>query len=785
MSEQRSLKDRLRKPLRRVLEVAGVPPGVRPYLQDRLARGITARVRALPRFGRMWVGTEIVWMRPGTVVTGVVEVPAPGPRQVLVRADFTAVSPGTERAFLNFVPGVSATFPLRPGYSGSGTVLAAGRGVSLQVGQRVACTGMPHASIAVLAADHVFLLDDRIDLEAGAFVELAIIAQQGVRKGRVEPGSRVCVIGAGLVGLLAAQVARAAGASVTVVAASGTKREAAVAAGAERFFALDRRGLDLSDVASQVVIEATGNPEALALAAQVATPGARLVLLGSTRGLNRDVDFDVLLRQKEITLVGAHISTVPQAVGGGPEVPYAREAAEALALLATGGINPRPLVGERVNPLEATVFYRRLCQGDGGIVGAVFDWGQVPARARARRSFALVPPADLMRPGRPFDMNDGPPSVIARPHAHPPLLSAEELLPSAGGPLRFALIGCGGMGTRHAEAIRGAPNATLVAAMDTNLTLARELAGDGFCTTRLDELLARPGVDAVFIATPNHTHDVIGIAAARAGKHVLVEKPMARNLDTADQLLRACREAGVALSVGYSFRYAAEIQAARRLVERGILGRLLSVQLTMYLDKPTSYWGSGYMGRTHSTWRTKFEQSGGGMLVMNMSHQLDQIRYLIGKDVARVQTVSGVLDSPPGVEVEDVISVACEFEDGAIGSFFGCCSTRGIENLIEIRLVGDAGTIMLDQASRFYTLRALEGIAPGRWHELGSLPKVDVNLSCVAWFADAVLNGRRPDLSGEDGRAIQAWIEATYESARHGRAVPLRGFDDERRRQAS
>src|SRR4030095_11966064 len=106
VSKQRSLKDRLRTPLRRVLELAGAPPGVRPHLQDRLARGITARVRALPRLGRIWVGTEIVWMRPGTVVTGVAELPAPGPGPGLVPADYTSITPGTDRAFLNFTPDV-------------------------------------------------------------------------------------------------------------------------------------------------------------------------------------------------------------------------------------------------------------------------------------------------------------------------------------------------------------------------------------------------------------------------------------------------------------------------------------------------------------------------------------------------------------------------------------------------------------------------------------------------------------------------------------------------------
>src|SRR5262249_47573687 len=155
----------------------------------------------------------------------------------------------------------------------------------------------------------------------------------------------------------------------------------------------------------------------------------------------------------------------------------------------------------RVNPLESAVFYRRLCQGDPGIVGAVFDWGALPIRERARRSFALLPPPDVMRPGRPFDMDDGRPSVLPRRRRLPPLVSAEELLPPPGGPLRFALIGCGGMGARHAAAIRGTPNATLVATMDTNLGLARELAGGAFYTTRLEELLGRSDVDAVFIAT--------------------------------------------------------------------------------------------------------------------------------------------------------------------------------------------------------------------------------------------------------------------------------------------
>jgi predicted dehydrogenase len=329
------------------------------------------------------------------------------------------------------------------------------------------------------------------------------------------------------------------------------------------------------------------------------------------------------------------------------------------------------------------------------------------------------------------------------------------------------------MGARHAEAIKNAPNTRLVATMDPDERLARELAGEAFYTTRVEELLARDDVDAVLIATPNHLHDVIGIQAARAGKHIVVEKPMAPTLERADRFLAACHEAGVALSVGYSFRYAPEIRAARRLVEHGVLGRLLSVQLTCYLDKPPSYYGSGYTNRVHSDWRASMEKSGGGVMIMNMSHQLDQIRYILDRDLTRVTSVAGVLDSPAGVEVEDAISVSCEFQGGAIGNFFGTCFARGIDNQIEIRLLGDAGSIVLERPFRFLTLRGMDGVASGRWHAFGKLPKVDVHMTYLAWFADAVFRGKTPELSGQDGRAIQAWLEAMYESARRGRPVTV------------
>ncbi len=769
-----ALKARLREPMRRAMEIAHVPPGVRPHLQDRLLRSGLARVRAARQGGRMWRGVEVYWPRPGAADLGLLELPAAGAGEVLVRSAFTVVSPGTERALLNLLPGITAKFPFRPGYSGAGTVIQVGRGVTdLRVGDRVACgETIPHASLALVRHGRAFPIGNGVSLEDAAFLHLLVIVQQGVRKGRLQPGERLVVVGAGLLGLLAVQLGRCSGAgAVTVVAASSAKRELALRSGAARFIDLQRGDVEVSALGADVVIEVTGSPEALAVAARAARPGGRVVLLGSTRGINRGVDFDALVRRREITLIGAHISTVPDVPTPAAPYSYAAEARTALSLLEAQQVRPSLLVQEHVDPREAGLFYRRLCRGERDIVGAVFDWGCLDERERCRRSFVLVPPRDLLRKGRAYDQNDGGLSVLSRPL--PWLTEGLDTLPTTKGVLRFALVGCGGMGARHAQALRAAPNTRLVATMDPNAALARELAGDAFWTTRLDEVLARPDVDAVLVATPNHLHHPVGIAAARAGKHIVMEKPLAHDLAHADELLAACRAANVVLSVGYSFRYAPEIRAARRLVEAGLVGRILSVQLACYWDKPPSYYGSGYTNRVHSGWRARRNQAGGGVMLMNMSHQLDQVRYIVGQDVTHVTAAEGTLDAPAGVAVEDVISVACVFQGGAVGSFFGTCFARGLENQIDLRIVGDAGTIVLERPYRFYTQRAAPGVIPGRWQSFGKLPPVDVHAAYLAWFADAVLSGRPPEIDGAAGRAVQAWMEAIYEAAESGRTVAV------------
>src|SRR5689334_10064194 len=168
---------------------------------------------------------------------------------------------------------------------------------------RVACAeALQHASLGVLPENRTFEIPTAVRAEDAAFLHIIVIAQQGIRKGRVAAGDDVTIVGAGLIAQLAAQLARAAGArSVTVVAATAAKRELSLRLGANAFVDLSRDARLVGGLASTVVVDVTGSPEALATSVRAAAPGARIVLLGSTRGINARVDFDELVRRKELT----------------------------------------------------------------------------------------------------------------------------------------------------------------------------------------------------------------------------------------------------------------------------------------------------------------------------------------------------------------------------------------------------------------------------------------------------------------------------------------------------
>jgi predicted dehydrogenase len=250
---------------------------------------------------------------------------------------------------------------------------------------------------------------------------------------------------------------------------------------------------------------------------------------------------------------------------------------------------------------------------------------------------------------------------------------------------------------------------------------------------------------------------------------VIVEKPLANNLTAGIELAKATDRAGVVLSVCFPQRYQPNVIAARTLVADGALGEFGGVLFTFFMDKPASYWIGGFSGRTHSSWRGSREQAGGGVLIMNLSHYIDLVRHLTGieAEVVVARTQAG----GPTADVEDAVAVTVRYASGALGSLFATAALRGSEPRAELRLWGSEGHIAVEPDPRVYTLRALDGLRTNRWQTFGRLPKANIRAIYFSRLATAIDAGNPPDITGDDGLAVQAFIEAAYRSSESGQQV--------------
>lgn len=300
-------------------------------------------------------------------------------RGVLVHSEASCVSPGTERAVLCGLPGARRPFPYVPGYSTAGVVVRPGRDSGFEEGERVVGR-MSHASHGVMIPGTLFRVPASVSMESASFLELGIICLQGVRKAAIRPGERVAVVGQGLIGQLAMRLAKIAGGeAITAVASSRRRMETAMRNGADRFVALSDADAAVERIEADVVIEAVGSAPGIALAMRAARRGGRVVLLGSSRDLGRGLDWWFTAQERDVTLIGAHISALPERDSAEGLWTYEQEGRLFLELLARGDLSAADLVTWRAQPRECNRVYEILAGGGGEHVGIVFDWTAAPA----------------------------------------------------------------------------------------------------------------------------------------------------------------------------------------------------------------------------------------------------------------------------------------------------------------------------------------------------------------------------------------------------------------------
>jgi predicted dehydrogenase len=333
--------------------------------------------------------------------------------------------------------------------------------------------------------------------------------------------------------------------------------------------------------------------------------------------------------------------------------------------------------------------------------------------------------------------------------------------------LRVALVGCGIISEQHIRAYREhTQRAKITVCCDTDREKARqraELAGGARAVTTLEEVLADSAVDAVEICTPHHLHAEAVIAAARAGKHILCQKPLAKTLEECDTMITAAGEAGVVLYYGEMNHTMPAVEVAKRAIKEGRIGRLIGTQAT------SAFWQGGQYLST--AWRYDPDITGGGQLLDAGVHAIDLMLNIGGpiKSVACFTT-----RFRPELGGEDTATVNVRFEGGHLGALF-CSQAAGAwppgPHFIAF---GTEGLLAIGGPQGALTLHRPD--LPDR-REVLLEHRGDAFAAMIGRYLDTVLDGHSNPSPGEVGRENLRVVLAAYESARLGREVELDEFD--------
>lgn len=315
--------------------------------------------------------------------------------------------------------------------------------------------------------------------------------------------------------------------------------------------------------------------------------------------------------------------------------------------------------------------------------------------------------------------------------------------------VRWGLIGVGDIANKRvAAAIQADPNSELVAVCRRS-ELALQQFAEQFCVphrfTNVDELLRLAEIDAVYIATPVDCHLPHTLAAARAGKHVLVEKPMALDPDQCEQMISACVEENVRLGVAYYRRFYPVVLRAQSLIASGQLGRILSIGCVT---------GNPIRFRADD-WRVIRARGGGGPLMDIGSHRLDIFLQLLGE----VHSVQACMMDSPDFDAEQVATVMVQFDNGAHGllqSYFGTVDAPD-----RLEVIGTDGRITMEDLNQGDLVLHT---AAGQTHE-SHPPAANLHGALIEDFSLALIQNRDPAITGQTGKTINVIMRKAYENA--------------------
>jgi predicted dehydrogenase len=318
-------------------------------------------------------------------------------------------------------------------------------------------------------------------------------------------------------------------------------------------------------------------------------------------------------------------------------------------------------------------------------------------------------------------------------------------------------VGAGGIAQAYVQVFQSTDRAEMVAVADVRPDAAEALAENFGCRSFAShgEMLAATDIDALLVCTPPATHREIALEAVGAGRHVLCEKPLAIDVESAQEMVEAAAHAGVVLTMAAKFRFVEDVISAKSILSSGILGDVILFE-------------NVFASRVDMTnrWNSDPAVSGGGVLIDNGTHSVDIVRYFLGP-ITEVMAVEG--KRVQNLAVEDTAQLFIRTADGARGTVDLSWSVdKSVDSFINI--YGSHGTICVGwKSSRYRQTSSADWVSFGEGYQ-----KVSCMRKAVENFCDAVRGEDRLRITAADAIASVGVIEAAYRSMGRSNWVPTR-----------
>lgn len=345
--------------------------------------------------------------------------------------------------------------------------------------------------------------------------------------------------------------------------------------------------------------------------------------------------------------------------------------------------------------------------------------------------------------------------------------------------IRFGIIGCGMIANFHAKALCDLDEARLVGAASRSHESASRFATEQGIQAfdSIENLIQSPEIDAVSICSPSGAHLEAAVLAAKAGKHVVIEKPLEVTVDRCNQIIAACEQAGVVLSTIFQSRFHKSSQLLKQAVDEGRFGTLALANAYVKWYRTQDYYDSG-------AWRGTWELDGGGALMNQAIHNVDLLQWVMGP-VEEISAFTSTL-SHERIEVEDTAVASLRFANGALGTIEATTSAWP-GSLKRLEVYGSAGSAVIEDADisqwKFAEPQPLDDEVLREFQSQNTTSGGATDPSAIDYsghreqFRDvieAIHEGRQPLINGPEAKKSVEIICGIYESAKKGQPIRLK-----------